>query len=117
MFLLGLYLAQNLLGAGLPPEVKRRCDADKRLQLLGFDIMANLFNGPEHVPATTREIFRYNLGVRKSLTARSRYLVHMLRPTDGDLAGHSLPSGFSFAYYLMRPFRLLFSRPRANKVV
>ena len=108
MFLLGLYLAEQLLETKLPDEAKRRCEADKRLEQLAANVVANLFNGPEHVPATSREIFKYNLGVRKSLSARARYLVHMLRPTDGDLGQHSLPSGLSFGYYLMRPFRLLF---------
>lgn len=108
MFLLGLYLAEKLLDTTLPPEVKRRCDADKRLETLAADVVEHLFNGPEHVPATSSEIFRYNLGVRKSLTARTRYLAHMLRPTDGDLGSRSLPPGFSFAYYLIRPFRLFF---------
>lgn len=108
MFLLGLYLAEQLLETKLPDEVKRRCESDKRLAQLAANVVANLFNGPEHVPATSREIFRYNLGVRKSLGARARYLVHMLRPTDGDLGQRALPSGLSFGYYLMRPFRLLF---------
>jgi hypothetical protein len=108
MFLFGLYLAEKLLEAPLPPEVKRRCEADKRLEPLAANIVEHLFNGPEHVPATSREIFKYNLGVRKSLSARTRYLVHMLRPTDGDIGTHSLPAGLNFAYYLKRPFRLLF---------
>jgi len=108
MFLLGLHLADKLLNAPLPPEVKRRCAADKRLESLAADIVEHLFNGPEHIPATSTEIFKYNLGVRKSLGARTRYLVHMLRPTDGDIGNRSLPAGLSFAYYLTRPFRLLF---------
>jgi hypothetical protein len=105
MFLLGLHLAEKLLDAPLPAEVKRRCDADKRLDPLAFNVTANLFKRPEHVPATPVEVFKYNLGVRKSLSARTRYLVHMLRPTDGDIGAHALPA---FAYYLVRPFRLLF---------
>lgn len=115
MFLLGLYLAEKLLQAPLPSDVKRRCEADKRLEQLAANIVDHLFNGPEHVPASSSEIFKYNLGVRKSLSARTRYLVHMLRPTDADVDGHSLPAGFSFAYYLIRPFRLLFRVPRTNK--
>lgn len=107
MFLLGLHLAEKLFEINLPPEVKQRCAADKRLALLATNIVDHLFNGPEHVPATSSEIFRYNLGVRKSLGARARYLVHTLRPTDGDLGRHSFPAGFGFAYYLVRPFRLL----------
>src|SRR5688572_903024 len=66
MFLLGLHLADKLLNAPLPPEVKRRCAADKRLESLAADIVEHLFNGPEHIPATSTEIFKYNLGVRKS---------------------------------------------------
>jgi len=108
IFLLGLHLAEKLLDAPLPAELKRRCEADKRLAPLAANIVEHLFVGPDHVPATSSEIFRYNLGVRKSLSARTRYLVHMLRPTDSDVTEHSLPPGLSFAYYLMRPFRLLF---------
>jgi hypothetical protein len=59
------------------------------------------------VPATSREIFRYNFEVRKSWRSRARYFVFMLRPTDSDLSELALPKGFGFAYYLVRPFRLL----------
>jgi hypothetical protein len=108
MFLLGLYLAQELLQTKLPTELQQRCAADARLASLAANITHQLFNGPTHVPATSREIFKYNLGVRTSMSARARYLVHMLRPTDNDLGTHSLPAPFTFAYYLTRPFRLLF---------
>jgi len=108
MFLLGLYLAQKLLQARLPPEVQQRCAADARLESLAANIITHLFSGPTHVPATSREIFKYNIGVRKSLAARARYFVYMLRPTDSDFGSHSLPRHLSFAYYLLRPFRLLF---------
>jgi hypothetical protein len=106
MFLLGVYLAERLLDAPVPAEVKQRCDSDPRLASLAGNIIEHLFNGPTHVPATSREIFKYNLGVRKTLSARARYLLYMFRPTDGDLGAHSLPPSLSFAYYLTRPFRL-----------
>ena len=106
MFLLGPYLAKRLLDAPLPEEIKQRCDSDPRLASLAENIIEHLFNGTTHVPATSREIFKYNLGVRKTLSARARYLLYMLRPTDGDLASHSLPASLHFAYYLTRPFRL-----------
>ena len=106
MFLLGLYLAERLLDAPLPDEIKQRCASDSRLVSLAGNIINHLFNGATHVPATSREIFKYNLGVRKTLSARARYLLYMLRPTDGDLASHSLPASLNFAYYLTRPFRL-----------
>ena len=108
MFLLGLYLAEQLLDAPLPAEVMQRCDADERLPSLAENIVEHLFSGTTHAPATAREIFKYNLGVRKTLNARARYLLHMLRPTDSDLGARTLPAKLSFAYYLVRPFRLLF---------
>ena len=110
MFLLGLHLAHKLLDAPVPDEVKRRCDADERLKSLADVVVEHLFNGPTHVPATAREIFKYNIGVRKSLSARARYLAYMVRPTDSDLAARTLPASLSFAYYVFRPFRLLFKR-------
>ena len=107
MFLLALFLAEKLLDAPLPAEVKQRCDSDERLKSLAGNVVAHLFNGTTHVPATSREIFNYNIRVRKTLSARARYVVHMLRPTDSDLGTRSLPMSLSFAYYLIRPFRLL----------
>lgn len=108
MFLLGLHLAQKLLGTSLPAIVQQRCDSDPRLDSLAANVIDHLFSGPTHVPATSTEIFKYNIGVRKSITARARYFVYMLRPTDSDFSSRSLPPGFGFAYYLLRPFRLLF---------
>lgn len=108
MFLLGLHLAHKLLGTPLPESVQQLCAADARLESLASSVINQLFNGPTHVPATSSEIFRYNIGVRKSLSARARYFVHMLRPTDSDFGSHALPTQLSFAYYLLRPFRLLF---------
>ena len=108
MFLLGPLLAQKLLNAPLPDEVKQHIDNDNKLEALAANIVEHLFNAVTHVPATSREIFKYNIAVRNSLGARARYLVHMLRPTDSDLGARSFPPGFGFAYYLVRPFRLLF---------
>jgi hypothetical protein len=108
MFLLGLHLAHKLLHAPLPTDVQQRCAADARLESLANNVVTHLFNGPTHTPATATEIFKYNIGVRQSLAARARYFVHMLRPTDSDFGSHPLPGGLSFAYYLIRPFRLLF---------
>jgi hypothetical protein len=108
MLLLGLHLAQKLLQTNLPAELQQRCGADARLESLAADISEHLFNGTMHVPATSLEIFKYNLSVRQTLTARARYLVHMLRPTDSDVGNHAVPARVTLAYYLSRPFRLFF---------
>src|SRR5215213_6849886 len=44
MFLLGVHLAQLLLDAPVPAEVKQRCDADQRLLSLAENIIEHLFN-------------------------------------------------------------------------
>lgn len=107
MFLLGLFLAEKLLDAPLPDEVKARCRADEHLDSLATNVIEHLFNGTTHVPATSREIFNYNIRVRKTLGARARYMLHMFRPTDSDLSTRSLPPSLSFAYYFLRPLRFL----------
>ena len=107
MFLLGLFLAEKLLDARLPPEVKQRCNADERLESLADNVVEHLFNGTTHVPATSREIFKYNIRVRKTLSARARYLVYAFRPTDSDLGSRSFPAALNFVYYLIRPIRLI----------
>jgi Uncharacterised nucleotidyltransferase len=110
MFYLGPFLAESFLETELPPEVKARLEHDSLLKSFARGIRERLFNGPEHVPATTGQIFRYNVGLRKSWRARARYLVYALRPTDGDVGAFSLPKPFNFAYYLIRPVRLLVSK-------
>lgn len=105
IFLLGPYLAERLLQTPLPAEMKQRCESDPRLAFLADTIVEHLFSGATHVPATSREIFKYNIQVRKSFSARARYLLYALRPTDSDLG--TLPASLGFAYYLARPFRIL----------
>ena len=107
MFLLGLHLAHELLEAPLPDEVQQRCDSDEQLKILAANLIEHLFNGTTHIPATSREIFKYNIRVRKTLAARARYLAHIFRPTDSDLSHHWFPSRLTFGYYLTRPFRLI----------
>lgn len=109
MFYLGPLLAESLLGTKLPDAVGRTLENDLPLKSLTQEIRDRLFNGPEYIPATSRQIFRYNFGLRKSWRARARYCVYALQPTDGDVGAFSLPRPLSFAYYLIRPLRLLVS--------
>jgi Uncharacterised nucleotidyltransferase len=109
MFYLGPSLAHSLLATELPDEVKSKLENDLLLKSLIEDIRVRLFNGPVHIPATSRQIFRYNVGLRKSWRARVRYLVYTLKPTDGDVGTFSLPKPLNFAYYLIRPLRFLVS--------
>jgi hypothetical protein len=108
MFLLGLCLAERLVDAPVPNQVQKIYASDGTIESLSNSVIENLFNGTEHVPATASEVLKYNFEVRKSWTARARYFAYAFRPTDADLAARSLPPGLTFAYHLLRPFRLLF---------
>jgi len=114
MFLLGLHLAAHLLEARLPASLVAKAKTDPSLDGLALEITQRLFNGTVHIPATTREIFKYNLRVRQGLAARARYGLFMLAPTDGDFSAVSFPPRLWFAYYLLRPFRMLLKNGSAG---
>jgi hypothetical protein len=108
MFLLGITLAVRLLGVDPPSSVCDQISSDSQLDNLASAVIGGLFNGPTHRPASSSQIFSYNLMVRKSWASRLRYVRHMLNPTDRDFETISLPGPLTFGYYLMRPLRLLF---------
>lgn len=107
MLLLGLRLAAELLGAPLPGELGRRALADEDVAALAAAVRARLFDGAEHRPAGFLSNIRFNLRARARLRDRLRYYGFILSPTDGDIASLRLPAPMTFAYYLIRPFRLL----------
>jgi hypothetical protein len=108
MFLLGISLSSRLLGVETPREASDLISSDSQLERLGSEVIEGLFSGTTHRPASSSQIFRYNLMVRKTWPARFRYFRHMLNPTDRDLDAISLPASLNFGYYLMRPLRILF---------
>jgi hypothetical protein len=91
----------------LPAEVSARLKADKVLSVLVKEVSSRIFSGAEYLPVTANESFKYNMQVREGWRSKLRYFRLIFRPTDGDVATVSLPAGLSFAYYLVRPLRLL----------
>jgi hypothetical protein len=69
-----------------------------------------MFSGTEPGPIGFVRNMRFNLRARPGLRERLDYLRFVLTPTDGDLAAVRLPAGISFAYYLLRPFRLAWKK-------
>ncbi len=107
MLLLGLLLAHDLVGAELPPEVLARARADGALRGLARQVLAKLFRQPEDVRGLAETAWFY-LRARERRSDRVRFVVRLLfTPTLGDWSLVRLPQAFSFAYYLLRPFRLL----------
>jgi hypothetical protein len=50
---------------------------------------------------------RFNLRARRRLVEKARYFRFIFTPTDKDLTARRLPPGLTFAYYFLRPLRLL----------
>ena len=115
MFLLGITLASILMGVSQPDLLTHQITCDPQLEKLSSAVIQGLFNGTTHRPASSSQILRYNLMVRKSWPARFRYFRHMFNPTDRDLDAVALPSSLNFGYYLMRPIRLLFKGTDGHK--
>lgn len=107
MLRLGLRLAGELVGARLPGGVRERAFGDEDVRALSATVRTRLFDGAEHSPAGFLSNIRFNLRARGRLRDRLRYYGFILSPTDGDIASLSLPAPMAFAYYLIRPFRLL----------
>ena len=75
------------------------------------EVSVALFGGAEPVLPTLGQSFGFNMRLRGRWRLRLRYCRFLFRPTDGDLGAVNLPGLLTFAYYIMRPFRLL----RANR--
>src|SRR2546421_804265 len=107
MLLLGLRLANGLLGAALPEGMREAIQADPTAATLSESVAEKLFSGAEFEPSGFAASVRFNLLARRGLREKIRYFRFILTPTDGDLAALSLPPGLSFVYYFLRPVRLL----------
>ncbi|MDQ3744794.1 MAG: nucleotidyltransferase family protein [Acidobacteriota bacterium] len=107
MLLLGLGLASGLLGAPLPEDLSRRARADAAAARLSREVARRMFDGAEFEPLGTVRGLRFNLSARPRLLDKVRYFRYALTPTDKDLAALRLPPKLTFAYYLLRPLRLL----------
>ncbi len=110
MMFLGLYLAQILFQASVPKNLRSGISSHKAVSALGSEVMNLLFSVEEKIP-TLRRTFLFNIRLREDWRSRLRYCRLLLKPTDGDLRTVALPRFLNFAYYVMRPFRLL----RANQ--
>ena len=116
MLFLGLCLANNLLDAPLPEQVKSKLEADRIVASLARQVSKRLFSGVKQTPASISESIKFNWAVRAGWRSRLRYCRLLLQPTDADIETMPLPRPLSFAYYLMRPFALL-RRDRERRVV
>lgn len=106
LLLLGLNLADELLGARLPQIVRAKIASDASVEKLTRRILAGLFNEGGLAEGMSG-YFSFQLNARERLRDKLRYFRYSLSPTDEDVAQMSLPRPLTFAYYLLRPLRLL----------
>jgi hypothetical protein len=111
---LGLFLAQDLLGANLPKAISKKLQTDRTIQWLAMHIRQDLFNATYQRPGRLKRIAFY-LGAKDHWLDRlqfcGNYVSQFFRaaviPNSADRRALSLPRYLSFLYYLFRPVRLL----------
>lgn len=114
---LGLFLASRLLDAELPTWLQRQLDQDVELKIVEANVCEWLFRQPED-SLTLSDWYTYHLRVKERSRDKLRLHMHYavrylrlaLRPNRRDHALVSLPTPFSFLYYLLRPMRLINER-------
>ncbi len=106
MLLLGLGLAEALLGAELPPAVQGRRRAHPGLPRLATWVTERLFRAtPGHIPAGERRVFQ--LRVRERRRDRVRFILgQTFGIGEGDFQAVELPPVLYPLYYLLRPLRV-----------
>lgn len=114
---LGLALAV-WIGASLPPGVSAYCAADPKLDDLVREVVDRLTSED---PRTGMNFHRYALRMWTRPADRINYIAYaflllpgrlriLAKPSDEDRNFINLPGCFSFAYILIRPVRVVFSK-------
>ena len=111
---LGLYLANDLLGARIHPAVLDKVRSDPMIRSLAAQVQALLFQDVQP-SLDIGYLHDYHLKVKERMTDRvrlrwhyyRRYLQLVLRPTAQDRTGLSNRAHLSFLRYVTRPFRLI----------
>lgn len=109
---LGLSLAQRLLAAPLPAEIRQQIAADRVLPRLADHARRRLFPAAEWDPGVAERIF-FLLRARERRRDQVRFLMRRLTmPTLSDLSYLRLPALLAPCYVLLRPVRLLHAAAR-----
>jgi Uncharacterised nucleotidyltransferase len=106
MFLSGIYLAHELVGAPVPDDLVAIARSDRTVRALAGRVASGLFRGagPGNTPFDPWVVpLRSIEGTR----ARANYIVQRtLAPTMGDYELVSLPKTLFPLYWVIRPFRM-----------
>jgi len=110
---LGLYLANELLGAKIPGEVLEKIRDDPRIRSLAAQVQDLLFQDV-HPSFDIGYLHDYHIRMKERLRDRIRLRLHYsyrylrlaVRPTAQDRTGLASRAHLSFLSYFTRPFRL-----------
>jgi hypothetical protein len=111
---LGLTLANELLGAPIPPELESQIRGDRVTRALADQVREALFNDEDN-SVDIADWQKYHLKARERLRDRTRlrvyyygrYLRLVTSPTATDQATFPLPSYLAFLHRVLRPIRLV----------
>ncbi len=114
MLFLGLFLANDLLGAALPKTVSHKTQADPAVRVLAEQVKEWLFQEVKGFTGTLAEdpfnesgFHPFRVKMRERLRDKIRYCAHTaLVPTIEDWKFLPLPGLLSPLYYVLRPIRL-----------
>jgi hypothetical protein len=105
MLLLGLYLANDLLEAPLPEEIKARVYSDPAVRSLAAQVRERIFREVSH---GVLESWRFQVRIRDRWRDGCRSCFGLvMTPTGLELTLISLPAVLFPLYYVLRPMRLL----------
>jgi hypothetical protein len=106
MLRLGLSLAKDFLGAGLPEDIRRKVQEDRKVRDLAAGVCRHLCQKDPGLPGGWQNSL-FHVRVRERLRDKVRFSLNLaLGPAMADWTFLSLPPTFSFLYYLLRPVRL-----------
>jgi len=107
MLFLGLFLANDLLGAPFPEEVLQKVQADPAVVSLARQVCEWLWHDAHERPGDLESCL-FHLRARERPQDRIRYCVRLaVTTTPGDWALVRLPSPLFPLHYVLRPIRLV----------
>ena len=111
LLLLGLHLADRLLGAPVLQPIAREAATNAAVQRMAQQVVQWLFTEPFHRPESLAA-YRFHLQMRERWRDRRAYLAHLatlaVQPTAKDRAFVPLPRALDPLYYAVRPLRLAY---------
>lgn len=106
MLFIGLFLANDILGAPIPHEILQKIQHDPLTVKLAMQVRSKLLNGTLVAPGTFEKML-FKLQVMEYVQDRVSYCIwEITTPTPVDWMSIPLPDTLFPLYYVLRPMRL-----------